>query len=57
MIPARNEYEYPNTVAVLSDRRIGASGEVITTAVHIRGKRNQSTKGNNFYNAELWEKA
>lgn len=53
--PAKDEYSHPDTVCVLSERRIGDQGQEITVQVRIRGRRNRAQSGHTFYNHELWE--
>lgn len=55
MVPAAGDYDYPDTVSVVSDRRMGAAEEVITANVKIRGRRRKAENGNVFYNHDLWE--
>jgi hypothetical protein len=52
--PAKGEYSYPNTVQVMSERKMGDKGAVINAVISIRGRTNR--KGNQtFYNVSLWE--
>jgi len=55
MAPAADEYDFPNTVSVMSERRIGQINDVVTTQLKIRGRR-QNNNGKTFYNSDLWEK-
>ena len=55
MAPAADEYDFTNTVSVMSERRIGQINDVVTTQVKIRGRR-QNNNGKTFYNSDLWEK-
>jgi len=54
--PAKDEFSYPETVCVLSSRKIGDQGAQVTASVLIRGRRNKGANGHIFYNHELWEK-
>jgi hypothetical protein len=54
--PAEDEFSHPETVCLLSERRIGDQGALVTASVKIRGRRNKGNNGHTFYNHELWEK-
>jgi hypothetical protein len=53
--PARNEYESPNTVCVLSSRRLGDMDSIVQCAVNVRGRYFSDRHGQTRYSAELWE--
>jgi len=51
--PAKEEYGFPNTVAVIHSDTLGSVGEVVTALVAVRGRVNR--KGDaRYYNHELW---
>jgi hypothetical protein len=51
---AGDEYDYPDTVCVLSDSSVGNMGSVVTLSAKLRGKTNKDQQGRTFYNCELW---
>jgi hypothetical protein len=53
--PARNEYESPNTVCVLSSSRVGDNGDVVQVMASVRGRYYSDRNGQTRYSAELWE--
>jgi len=53
--PARNEYESPNTVCVLSGRRLGDNDSIIQIMARVRGRYYTNRNGQTQYSAELWE--
>ena len=51
--PAKEEYGYPNTVAVIHSDTLGSVGEIVSALVAVRGRVNR--KGDaRYYNHELW---
>jgi len=55
LMPAEDEFSYPNVVAVLGSRSHGSIGSIVEIQVEIRGRTNK-VGDRKFYNHELWEK-
>jgi hypothetical protein len=52
--PGEDEYDYPNPLAVISERRLGKPNDIVTAVVKLQGR---ISKGENatFHNTTLWE--